>query len=211
MFKKIIFIIVSSIIILYIILFSPLASLILKTILETKIEKSYKADIEFENFTFKVLKGLKVDRITFNKDNFKLTTEKAILNPKSISLLKKKIVIDCYIEKVNLESKNFFVILDILSKVSDVPSLSNLSFDYIKMDILIDNGFISFENIEAIGKKSKVSGDIIRDCKKTDYNIDLYIPREATKDMPAFTKKLLDINDEGEWSKIDIEVSVPNK
>ena len=211
MFKKIIFIIVSSIIILYIILFSPLPSLILKTILETKIERSYKADIEFENFTFKVLKGLKIDRITFNKDNFRLTTEKAILNPKSISLLKKKIVIDCYIEEVNLKGKGFFVILDILSEVSDVPSLSTLNFDYVKMDIFIDKGFISFKNIEAIGKKSKISGDIIRDYKKTDYNIDLYIPKEATKDIPVFTKKLLDINDEGEWSKINIDVSVSNK
>ena len=179
--------------------------------LETKIEKSYKANIEFENFTFKILKGLKIDRIIFDKNNFRLTTEKATLNPKSISLLKKKFIIDCYIEKVNLKGKNLFAILDILSEASGDPSLSILNFDYVKMDIFINKGLISFKNIEAIGRKSKISGDIIRDYKKIHYNIDLYIPKETTKDMSVFTKKLLNINEEGKWSKINIDVSLPNK
>ena len=213
MLKKSLLIILALIITLIILIINPLSSLLLKSALESKLEQAFNAKIDLAGFNFQIFKGIEVDSINFYKKNFELTAGKTVLKPVHISFINREFVIDCSIENIALYNKrnNLSLILDLLSKNSNSSSLNRLNFKRGKAKITIKKRLISFENIEAVGQKAKVYGNIIRNNKSTDYKLDLYLPVGLTENMSGLTKTLLNINTQGDWSKFNIDISILNK
>ena len=213
MLKKSLLIILALIITLTIVIISPLSSLLLKSAFESKLEQAFNVKIDLAGFNFQIFKGIEVDSIKFYRKNFELTAGKTVLKPVRISFINREFVIDCSIENIALCNKrnNLSLILDLLSKNSNSSSLNRLNFKRVKAEIIIKKGLISFENIEAVGQKAKVYGNITRNNKSTDYNLDLYLPVGLTENMSDLTKTLLNVNTQGEWSKFKIDISILNK
>lgn len=213
MVKKILFIIALLIIGVLIILISPLSSLILKSALESKIEGKFDAEIDFVGFNLQLLKGIKIKEVSFTKKDFNIEAKDIFIKFNASYLISKKYILNCTAQDVSLRYKErgLTSIISLISDESNFSLFENLKFDYISTQIVFENENISFNNIEATSKQVKLFGNIVSGKETTNYDLDLYLPLDATESMPDLAKVLLNIKDEGSWSKMDVIFSTPNR
>lgn len=200
--KKLTLAVLLFIIITIIFMLSPYASGAYEVICKQQLKTRFDIQANFENFQIQPFKKINCTKIILNKGGNQIKAEEAVI--KIIDLKPFSNYFEIRLESKKLEIANInakmLPLVDIISKQTDSDILKSVKLNHVNFNLVKDKKKVKIYDIEAVGDKLKVHGavDIVKD--RAICNLTLYIPTEKTENMPKFSKILLGMKQEGDWS-----------
>jgi hypothetical protein len=191
-------------------MFSPFASGIYEGILKDQLLVKYNIQADFESFKVKALSRIDATGVVLNKENSRIKAGEAIIKIESLRPFADYYSLRLETNKVEIAEvdKKEFPIFNIISKTTDEDVLKSAKMDYINFNLIKNKELIKVYNIEAVGEKLKVYGNIDIKQNKSICSFKIYVPAEKTEDMPEFSKSLskllFNMEEEEGWSVFEI-------
>ncbi len=200
--KKLTLAIFLFIVITIIFMLSPYASGAYKAICKQQLQARFDIQANFETFQVQLFKEINCGKIILNKGDNQIKAEEVIIKIIDLKPLSNYFEIRLDSKKLEIADINgkMLPLVDIISKQTDGDILKSAKLNYVSFNLIKDKKNVKIYDIKAVGDKLKVHGavDIIKD--RAICNLTLYIPAEKTKNMPKFSKILLGMEQEGDWS-----------
>ena len=176
--------------IIFIILYSPLTSYLLKDFITYKLEKALDMNIVFGTVRAKPPAQLTVSDIkAMDKNGLAFTSERAYLRLDPSKLLRAQFVLNCDFQNVTIKS-GLGDSMNGLLKPFGVSAQNSYKFDGITGTMTISKGLVSITGLKGSGQDFKFAGNFSRfSDKKIDYELDFGINKRivAAEQEPAKT------------------------
>lgn len=182
----------------------PVKSSFLNSLLEKRLSAAVGKDISIGSsklylFNRIEMKDVKID--TNNTSSFLI--KEAIVRYKFFPLLRKNLIAKCELKSVAASQPfNDYKVVDIMLQTH---ALNSLQFDTVNADLNVKGGSAAIDNMEVMGQKVKVTGDIILEGGDVSkYKIKVFIFKDLVQDVPDNFKNILFQKEKDEWYTIEL-------
>jgi len=193
--------------IIFVILYSPLTSYLLKDFITFKLEKALEMDIVFGGVRVKPPAQLTVSDIkAMDKNGLALTSERAYLRLDPAKLFKARFVLNCDFQNVVLKS-GLRDSLNNLLKPFGISAQNLYKFDGITGVITVSKDSFSITDLKGSGQDFKFSGNFTRfRDKKIDYELDFGVNKRLVAADQEPAKSLLIGESKDGWYSIKLSL-----
>lgn len=129
--------------------------------------------------------------------------KEAIVRYKFFPLLRKNFIAKCELKSVAASQPfNDYKVVDIMLQAH---ALNSLQFDTVSADLNVKGGSAAIDNMEVMGQKVKVTGDIkLEGGDISKYKIKVFISKDLVQDVPDNFKNILFRKEKDEWYTIEL-------
>ena len=192
---------------LFVVVYSPLTSYLLKDFITYKLEKALDMDIVFGKVNAKPPAQLRVTDIkAMDKSGLALASERAYLRLDPGKLLRAQFVLHCDFQNITVKSGLGESLNKVLGPFG-VPPQASFKFDQVKGTITAKGGELFITELNGTGRDFRFSGNFAKmKERKVDYELEFYINKKVVEESSGAQNGLLTDDDGDGWYTIKLSL-----